>query len=131
MLLDDFSWSYHGIFWYSFELTEEREMVGNIWIISLVCWRWTWEKFQRSQSFSSVRGKVIINRHFNSLWNVTSNINLLHFSTVAKKTHTMIQKLKKEGKLSSCLLKGLLNCRTLEELDHVVSTLVFFRSNLV
>ncbi|KAM7028007.1 S1 RNA-binding domain-containing protein 1 [Passerculus sandwichensis] len=39
--------------------------------------------------------------------------------TVAKKTHTMIQKLKKEGKLSSCLLKGLLNCRTLEELDHV------------
>ncbi|NXD75396.1 SRBD1 protein, partial [Halcyon senegalensis] len=42
--------------------------------------------------------------------------------TVAKKTHTMIQKLKKEGKLSGCLLTALLNCRTLEELDHVVST---------
>ncbi|NXG69035.1 SRBD1 protein, partial [Baryphthengus martii] len=39
--------------------------------------------------------------------------------TVAKKTHTMIQKLKKEGKLSGCLLTALLNCRTLEELDHV------------
>ncbi|NXP13369.1 SRBD1 protein, partial [Thinocorus orbignyianus] len=39
--------------------------------------------------------------------------------TVAKKTHTVIQKLKKEGKLSGCLLTALLNCRTLEELDHV------------
>ncbi|NXW06348.1 SRBD1 protein, partial [Fregetta grallaria] len=39
--------------------------------------------------------------------------------TVVKKTHTMIQKLKKEGKLSGCLLTALLNCRTLEELDHV------------
>ncbi|XP_032912609.1 S1 RNA-binding domain-containing protein 1 [Catharus ustulatus] len=39
--------------------------------------------------------------------------------TVARKTHTMIQKLKKEGKLSTSLLNGLLNCRTLEELDHV------------
>uniref|UniRef100_A0A803W629 S1 RNA-binding domain-containing protein 1 n=1 Tax=Ficedula albicollis TaxID=59894 RepID=A0A803W629_FICAL len=39
--------------------------------------------------------------------------------TVARKTHTMIQKLKKEGKLSNSLLKELLNCRTLEELDHV------------
>uniref|UniRef100_A0A8D0F9I3 S1 RNA-binding domain-containing protein 1 n=1 Tax=Strix occidentalis caurina TaxID=311401 RepID=A0A8D0F9I3_STROC len=41
--------------------------------------------------------------------------------TVAKKTHTMIQKLKKEGKLSGCLLTALLNCRTLEELDHVTA----------
>lgn len=39
----------------------------------------------------------------------------------------MIQKLKKEGKLSGCLLTALLNCRTLEELDHVVSTLVSLR----
>ncbi|XP_054253807.1 S1 RNA-binding domain-containing protein 1 [Indicator indicator] len=39
--------------------------------------------------------------------------------TVAKKTHAMIQKLKKEGKLSGCLSTALLNCRTLEELEHV------------
>ncbi|XP_074061233.1 S1 RNA-binding domain-containing protein 1 isoform X1 [Macrotis lagotis] len=39
--------------------------------------------------------------------------------TVAKKTHVMIQKIKKEGKLSESLLTALLNCRTLEELDHV------------
>uniref|UniRef100_A0A8C2TEQ6 S1 RNA-binding domain-containing protein 1 n=1 Tax=Coturnix japonica TaxID=93934 RepID=A0A8C2TEQ6_COTJA len=41
--------------------------------------------------------------------------------TVAKKTHTTIQKLKKEGKLSGCLFTSLLNCRTLEELDHVTT----------
>ncbi|NXH14862.1 SRBD1 protein, partial [Bucco capensis] len=39
--------------------------------------------------------------------------------TVAKKTHAMMQKLKKEGKLSGGLSTALLNCRTLEELDHV------------
>uniref|UniRef100_A0A5F8G4Z4 S1 RNA binding domain 1 n=1 Tax=Monodelphis domestica TaxID=13616 RepID=A0A5F8G4Z4_MONDO len=39
--------------------------------------------------------------------------------TVAKKTHATIQKIKKEGKLSESLLTALLNCRTLEELDHV------------
>ncbi|XP_010186002.1 PREDICTED: S1 RNA-binding domain-containing protein 1, partial [Mesitornis unicolor] len=41
--------------------------------------------------------------------------------SVAKKTHTMMQKLKKEGKLSGCLSTALLNCRTLEELDHVTA----------
>ncbi|KAK2498234.1 hypothetical protein MC885_006218, partial [Smutsia gigantea] len=30
-----------------------------------------------------------------------------------------IQKIKKEGKMSECLLKGLLNCKTFEELEHV------------
>ncbi|XP_068014983.1 S1 RNA-binding domain-containing protein 1 isoform X3 [Melanerpes formicivorus] len=39
--------------------------------------------------------------------------------TVEKKTHAMIEKLKKEGKLSGCLTTALLNCRTLEELEHV------------
>ncbi|KAJ7341163.1 hypothetical protein JRQ81_004963 [Phrynocephalus forsythii] len=38
---------------------------------------------------------------------------------VIKKVHGSIQKLKKEGKLSGSLLTALLNCRTLEELDHV------------
>ncbi|XP_027579221.2 S1 RNA-binding domain-containing protein 1 [Pipra filicauda] len=45
--------------------------------------------------------------------------SLEELRTVARKTHTTIEKLKKEGKLSGCLLKALLNCRTLEELDHV------------
>ncbi|KAM7173300.1 S1 RNA-binding domain-containing protein 1 isoform 1-T3 [Macrochelys suwanniensis] len=39
--------------------------------------------------------------------------------TVAKKTHATIQKIKKEGKLSGGLLAALLNCKTLDELDHV------------
>ncbi|NXM00026.1 SRBD1 protein, partial [Tyrannus savana] len=69
------------------------------------------------ESFSSVIHKVTIDRLF--IVKCDFNINLLHFSTVAKKTHTTIQKLKKEGKLSGGLLKALLNCRTLEELDHV------------
>ncbi|XP_070804415.1 S1 RNA-binding domain-containing protein 1 [Pituophis catenifer annectens] len=39
--------------------------------------------------------------------------------TLAKKVHVSIQKLEKEGKLSESVLTTLLNCKTLEELDHV------------
>lgn len=42
------------------------------------------------------------------------------FRAVAKKVHSTIQKIKKEGKMSECLLKALLNCKTFEELEHVV-----------
>ncbi|KAM5292062.1 S1 RNA-binding domain-containing protein 1 [Ctenodactylus gundi] len=38
---------------------------------------------------------------------------------VAKRVHSTIQKIKKEGKMSECLLTALLNCKTLEELEHV------------
>ncbi|EHB05222.1 S1 RNA-binding domain-containing protein 1 [Heterocephalus glaber] len=38
---------------------------------------------------------------------------------VAKKVHSTIQKSKKEGKMSECLLKALLNCKSFEELEHV------------
>ncbi|XP_031213090.1 S1 RNA-binding domain-containing protein 1 isoform X6 [Mastomys coucha] len=38
---------------------------------------------------------------------------------VAKKVHSRIQKIKKEGKMSECLLQALLNCKTFEELEHV------------
>ncbi|XP_038607720.1 S1 RNA-binding domain-containing protein 1 [Tachyglossus aculeatus] len=41
--------------------------------------------------------------------------------TVGRKAHAVIQKIRKEGNLSSCLLTALLNCRTLEELDHVAT----------
>ncbi|KAM3855530.1 S1 RNA-binding domain-containing protein 1 [Vipera latastei] len=39
--------------------------------------------------------------------------------TLAKKVHVSIQKLEKERKLTGSLLTTLLNCKTLEELDHV------------
>ncbi|XP_005864838.1 PREDICTED: S1 RNA-binding domain-containing protein 1 isoform X1 [Myotis brandtii] len=39
--------------------------------------------------------------------------------TVAKKVRGTIQKIKKEGKMSECLLRALLNCKTFEELEHV------------
>ncbi|KAM6462881.1 S1 RNA-binding domain-containing protein 1 [Liasis olivaceus] len=39
--------------------------------------------------------------------------------TLAKKVHVSIQKLEKEEKLSGSILTALLNCKTLEELDHV------------
>lgn len=42
------------------------------------------------------------------------------FRAVAKKVYSTIQKIKKEGKMSECLLKALLNCKTFEELEHVV-----------
>ncbi|XP_036291100.1 S1 RNA-binding domain-containing protein 1 isoform X2 [Pipistrellus kuhlii] len=38
---------------------------------------------------------------------------------VAKKVRGTIQKIKKEGKMSECLLRALLNCKTFEELEHV------------
>ncbi|XP_045045409.2 S1 RNA-binding domain-containing protein 1 isoform X2 [Desmodus rotundus] len=38
---------------------------------------------------------------------------------VAKKVRSTIQKIKKEGKMSECLLRALLNCKTFEELEHV------------
>ncbi|XP_004582838.2 S1 RNA-binding domain-containing protein 1 isoform X1 [Ochotona princeps] len=39
--------------------------------------------------------------------------------SVAKKVHSTIQKIKKEGKMSESLLNALLNCKTSEELEHV------------
>ncbi|XP_010173985.1 S1 RNA-binding domain-containing protein 1, partial [Antrostomus carolinensis] len=63
------------------------------------------------------RKELISNLEADALREVQQTLEELR--TVAKKTHTMIQKLKKEGKLSGCLLTALLNCRTLEELDHV------------
>ncbi|KAM8787155.1 S1 RNA-binding domain-containing protein 1 isoform 2-T2 [Rhynchonycteris naso] len=38
---------------------------------------------------------------------------------VAKKVRSTIQKIKKEGKMTECLLRALLNCKTSEELEHV------------
>ncbi|XP_045684646.1 S1 RNA-binding domain-containing protein 1 isoform X1 [Phyllostomus hastatus] len=38
---------------------------------------------------------------------------------VAKKVRSTIQKIKKEGKMSECLLRALLNCKSFEELEHV------------
>lgn len=46
---------------------------------------------------------------------------MLGFRTLAKKVHVSIQKLEKERKLTGSVLTTLLNCKTLEELDHVVS----------
>ncbi|XP_068262800.1 S1 RNA-binding domain-containing protein 1 isoform X2 [Nyctibius grandis] len=63
------------------------------------------------------RKELINNMEADALREVQQTLEELR--TVAKKTHTMIQKLKKEGKLSGCLFTALLNCRTLEELDHV------------
>ncbi|KAJ7422029.1 S1 RNA-binding domain-containing protein 1 [Pitangus sulphuratus] len=63
------------------------------------------------------RKELINNLEADALREVQQTLEELR--TVAKKTHTTIQKLKKEGKLSGGLLKTLLNCRTLEELDHV------------
>ncbi|KFP59027.1 S1 RNA-binding domain-containing protein 1, partial [Cariama cristata] len=65
------------------------------------------------------RKELINNLEADALREVQQTLEELR--TVAKKTHTMIQKLKKEGKLSGCLLTALLNCRTLEELDHVTA----------
>ncbi|XP_061481408.1 S1 RNA-binding domain-containing protein 1 isoform X2 [Rhineura floridana] len=63
------------------------------------------------------RKELINNMEADALREVQQTLEELQ--TVAKKVHGSIQKLKKEGKLTESLLTVLLNCKTLEELDHV------------
>uniref|UniRef100_A0A8C0LQ37 S1 RNA-binding domain-containing protein 1 n=1 Tax=Canis lupus dingo TaxID=286419 RepID=A0A8C0LQ37_CANLU len=65
------------------------------------------------------RKELINNLDADSLREVRQTLEELR--AVAKKVHSTIQKIKKEGKMSECLLKALLNCKTFEELEHVVS----------
>ncbi|KAF4016272.1 hypothetical protein G4228_007597 [Cervus hanglu yarkandensis] len=63
------------------------------------------------------RKELINNLDADSLREVQQTLEELR--AVAKKAHSTIQKIKKEGKMSECLLKALLNCKTFEELEHV------------
>ncbi|CAM4552660.1 unnamed protein product [Caretta caretta] len=63
------------------------------------------------------RKELVNNLEADALREVQQTLEELR--TVAKKTHVTIQKIKKEGKLSGSLLTALLNCKTLDELDHV------------
>ncbi|XP_054852763.1 S1 RNA-binding domain-containing protein 1 isoform X2 [Eublepharis macularius] len=63
------------------------------------------------------RKELINNLEADALREVQQTLEELQ--AVIKKVHSTIQKLKKEAKLSENLLTALLNCKTLEELDHV------------
>ncbi|XP_035128544.1 S1 RNA-binding domain-containing protein 1 isoform X1 [Callithrix jacchus] len=63
------------------------------------------------------RKELINNLDADSLREVQQTLEELR--AVVKKVHNTIQKIKKEGKMSECLLKALLNCKTFEELEHV------------
>ncbi|XP_061066570.1 S1 RNA-binding domain-containing protein 1 [Eubalaena glacialis] len=63
------------------------------------------------------RKELINNLDADSLREVQQTLEELR--AVAKKAYNTIQKIKKEGKMSECLLKALLNCKTFEELEHV------------
>ncbi|KAM5252146.1 S1 RNA-binding domain-containing protein 1 isoform 2-T2 [Hipposideros larvatus] len=63
------------------------------------------------------RKELINNLDADSLREVQQTLEELR--AVAKKVHSTIQKIKKEGKMTECLLKALLNCKTFEELEHV------------
>ncbi|XP_041910480.1 S1 RNA-binding domain-containing protein 1-like [Arvicola amphibius] len=63
------------------------------------------------------RKELVNNLDADSLREVRQTLDELR--AVAKKVHSTIQKIKKEGKMSECLLKALLNCKTFEELEHV------------
>uniref|UniRef100_A0A8C0WAR3 YqgF/RNase H-like domain-containing protein n=1 Tax=Castor canadensis TaxID=51338 RepID=A0A8C0WAR3_CASCN len=63
------------------------------------------------------RKELINNLDADSLREVRQTLEELR--AVAKKAHSTIQKIKKDGKMSECLLKALLNCKTFEELEHV------------
>ncbi|XP_015997700.2 S1 RNA-binding domain-containing protein 1 isoform X1 [Rousettus aegyptiacus] len=63
------------------------------------------------------RKELINNLDADSLREVQQALEELR--SVAKKIRSTIQKIKKEGKMSECLLKALLNCKSSEELEHV------------
>ncbi|XP_051015821.1 S1 RNA-binding domain-containing protein 1 [Acomys russatus] len=63
------------------------------------------------------RKELINNLDADTLREVRQTLDELR--AVAKKVHSTIQKIKKEGKMSECLLNALLNCKTFEELEHV------------
>ncbi|XP_006839480.1 PREDICTED: S1 RNA-binding domain-containing protein 1 [Chrysochloris asiatica] len=63
------------------------------------------------------RKELINNLDADSLREVQQTLEELR--AVAKKVHSTVQKIKKDGKMSDCLLKALLNCKTFEELEHV------------
>uniref|UniRef100_A0A8C6DET7 S1 RNA-binding domain-containing protein 1 n=1 Tax=Moschus moschiferus TaxID=68415 RepID=A0A8C6DET7_MOSMO len=63
------------------------------------------------------RKELINNLDADSLREVQQTLEELW--AVEKKAYSTIQKIKKEGKMSECLLKALLNCKTFEELEHV------------
>ncbi|XP_039743193.1 S1 RNA-binding domain-containing protein 1 isoform X1 [Pteropus medius] len=63
------------------------------------------------------RKELINNLDADSLREVQQALEELR--AVAKKIRSTIQKIKKEGKMSECLLKALLDCKSSEELEHV------------
>ncbi|XP_004699818.1 S1 RNA-binding domain-containing protein 1 isoform X2 [Echinops telfairi] len=63
------------------------------------------------------RRELINNLDADSLREVQQTLEELR--AIAKKVHSTIQKIKKDGKMSDCLLRALLNCRSFEELEHV------------
>ncbi|XP_053445713.1 S1 RNA-binding domain-containing protein 1 isoform X2 [Nycticebus coucang] len=63
------------------------------------------------------RKELINNLDADALREVRQTLEELR--AVAKKVHSTIQKIKKEGKMSEYLLKALLTCKTFEELEHV------------
>lgn len=52
------------------------------------------------------------------------------FSSLAKKTQSVIQTLKKDGVLTAELEENLRSCRSVDELDHVVRITFLCQSNI-
>uniref|UniRef100_A0A6I8R1Y7 S1 RNA-binding domain 1 n=1 Tax=Xenopus tropicalis TaxID=8364 RepID=A0A6I8R1Y7_XENTR len=63
------------------------------------------------------RKELINNLDADALREVQQGLEELR--SVAKKAHTLIEKLKKEGKLNSGLHTSMLNCRSADEIEHV------------
>ncbi|KAM3932147.1 S1 RNA-binding domain-containing protein 1-like [Leptodactylus fuscus] len=63
------------------------------------------------------RKELINNLDADALREVQQSLEELR--SVAKKAHTLIEKLKKEGKLNSSLHTAMLNCRSMDEVEHV------------
>ncbi|XP_040286259.1 S1 RNA-binding domain-containing protein 1 isoform X1 [Bufo bufo] len=63
------------------------------------------------------RKELIKNLDAEALREVQQSLEELR--SVSKKAHNLVEKLKKEGKLNSSLHTAMLNCRTMDEIEHV------------
>lgn len=55
---------------------------------------------------------------------------MIFFSSLAKKTQSVIQTLKKDGVLTTELEQSLRSCRSVDELDHVVNIILINNCHL-
>ncbi|XP_063774449.1 S1 RNA-binding domain-containing protein 1 [Pseudophryne corroboree] len=100
--------------WNFVEVLSERTNIES-WVCSNLI-----QLFQDENTIPFIaryRKELINNLDADALREVQQSLEELR--SVAKKAHNLVEKLRKEGKLNSSLQTAMLNCRSMDEIDHV------------